>query len=301
MFDAGVTAMHRSVELWDFRLGVKFSTYVAKALIWECSHWLQRERRHSKSTVQFSDESSDDGFLIDQVESRETKDLINTTSAAVHAKALVRKLPGREREFIELYFGLAGQPQSASEIAVQFELTSSRVNQIINSALNRLRTSVANNLPEDSPELKLLQKSYTKRLSGIDEERSRRPIPNWLLMIWAESSSPSLGSDQRVVRIAAEFEQRSSIERHVILRWLLQIHDMEIVTSEAIGTKERRKLLNGFPEWLARLWNVPTPYDALAKEWGRKFKQQSEPVKRAVLSMLLSLGIEQPHRSASES
>lgn len=169
LFAAGVTALQRSVDLWNFRAGYNFSTYATTAIQRCCVRWMQREHYYSKLTVQFSEGRSDrDELLIGQVPARKEPDGFNIEADQVQVKKLVRKLPGRERIFIEQFFGLTGQRKSADEIGSLFNLTDSRVYQIIRAGLKSLRQSLAGNLPTDSPEFAMLQRNHGKQIAEAE-------------------------------------------------------------------------------------------------------------------------------------
>jgi len=75
------------------------------------------------------------------------KPLLLTESIKKDVNRAIATLPEKEREMVELFFGLNGrQPLSFSEIALKYDCSAERVRQIKEKALRRLRRFSSSNL-----------------------------------------------------------------------------------------------------------------------------------------------------------
>jgi RNA polymerase sigma factor (sigma-70 family) len=140
----GNLALQNAVELFDYHVGGRFTTYAVTAIDRRCRRELQRDRqRWSNRTIQFSDESDDEthsslhiGQMPDGDESHPTDSISNRAQVAM----LMKHLTQRHREIVMAYFGLNGPSQSTEQLARRLKLSRTRVSQIVNTALKKLRT-----------------------------------------------------------------------------------------------------------------------------------------------------------------
>jgi len=106
------------------------------------SHSLAHSGRHLSYDTPFS--SEEDGTLLDVLQSAEPgtdKEMMNE-SLSIDVSDTMRVLGEKEREVLELFFGLKNQhAHSLEEIGDKYHLTRERVRQIKDKALERLRHS----------------------------------------------------------------------------------------------------------------------------------------------------------------
>ena len=98
--------------------------------------------RHVSVDAPFS--SEEENTLLDVLQNPEsnTDKYIMDDSLRTEISRSLRMLDSRDREIVELFFGLGGsQPLSLEEIGEKFNLTRERVRQIKDKALSRLRHS----------------------------------------------------------------------------------------------------------------------------------------------------------------
>src|SRR5207237_658226 len=114
----GVLGLIRAAEKFDWRKGFKFSTYAT----WWIRQAVQRGVANKARTIR----------IPVHVVEREQK-------VARARRQAVSNLPDRERDVIELRFGLVGDgPASLEAIGKQLGLTRERVRQIETEALRKL-------------------------------------------------------------------------------------------------------------------------------------------------------------------
>ncbi len=106
------------------------------------SHSLAHSGRHLSYDTPFS--SEEDDTLLDVLQSAEPgtdKEMMNE-SLSIDVSDTMRVLGEKEREVLELFFGLKNQhAHSLEEIGDKYHLTRERVRQIKDKALERLRHS----------------------------------------------------------------------------------------------------------------------------------------------------------------
>ncbi len=79
--------------------------------------------------------------LLEDFDTPQPLDLAQSAIATREVREAVESLPGREREIVELRFGLTGKPpMTLEEIGKEFDISRERVRQLQNVALERLRS-----------------------------------------------------------------------------------------------------------------------------------------------------------------
>lgn len=128
----------RSVELFDVRLGNRFSTYATWAVRNHMLRCLKRRRANLDRVT------GHDHAWLDRLPGSTTNPEDEARLAAQRSKAvehLLQSLNDRERAVITARFGLNGQPtgQSLQDIAERIGLSKERVRQIAMAAIEKLQ------------------------------------------------------------------------------------------------------------------------------------------------------------------
>lgn len=137
----GMAPLIRAVELFDVRLGNRFSTYATWAARNQMLRWLKRTRMTPERTL------GEDAPSMDNLPAADPVAEHDDCSSQIRVDAVHRllcSLPDRERQIVAARFGLEGQPhgQSLAEIAAQMSLSKERVRQIVMQSLLKLKSEL---------------------------------------------------------------------------------------------------------------------------------------------------------------
>ncbi|MEM0926529.1 MAG: sigma-70 family RNA polymerase sigma factor [Planctomycetota bacterium] len=136
----GNTALMRSVELFDFRRGLRFSTYAYQAVGRAMLTLLNKNRRYSQTFV-----SVGEGFaeLAEQGHVDTFEAEWEAVEAHESAKMLISDLESRDRFIVMSRFGIDRDHsgQSFSRIAADIGLSTTRTVQLFNRSMKKLRRS----------------------------------------------------------------------------------------------------------------------------------------------------------------
>jgi RNA polymerase primary sigma factor len=133
----GHAPLIRAVEIFDYRRGLRFSTYATWAIRNCLYRSVPRNRKLSRRFATGVDEGWQ-SFIID-TETNPHQNVDGVDAGAV-LKELVDALPERDREIVQLRFGLTvPRPWKFREIAERLEISTERVRQLLARAVEQLR------------------------------------------------------------------------------------------------------------------------------------------------------------------
>lgn len=129
----GNVGLTRAVDYFDYRMGLKFSTYATWAILDTIKKGREQRNKYSERML-----TGYDDVLYKQVD-RCREQPIDFSDRDYLAK-LVNKLAPRKQEVIERYFGLRGKPaENLEKIGLRLNLSKERVRQIKEESLDDLR------------------------------------------------------------------------------------------------------------------------------------------------------------------
>lgn len=134
----GNTALMRSVELFDFRRGLRFSTYAYQAVGRAMLTLLKKHRRYQQTFA-----SVGEGFA--ELAEQEHVDSLDAEREAAEAlesaKLLISELESRDQFIVKSRFGIERDHngQSFSRIAKDVGLSTTRTVQLFNRSMEKLR------------------------------------------------------------------------------------------------------------------------------------------------------------------
>ncbi|MEM6470022.1 MAG: sigma-70 family RNA polymerase sigma factor [Planctomycetota bacterium] len=134
----GNTALMRSVELFDFRRGLRFSTYAYQAVGRAMLTLLNKNRRYSQTFVSVGEgfsELAEEGH-IDSFEAE-----WEAVEALESARILIEELESRDKFIVMSRFGIDRDHngQSFSRIAADVGLSTTRTVQLFNRSMKKLQ------------------------------------------------------------------------------------------------------------------------------------------------------------------
>lgn len=142
LMSEGNTALWRAVELFDYSLGFKFSSYAIRAIKIKLRGAYVKERRHRARFHPFEDLHPNDESPVLWADPRCLVDdeRLNRQHKAILGD-LLACLPVRERQIVSARFGVAGcdDGQTFGQIGESAGVTGERIRQIECRALRRLR------------------------------------------------------------------------------------------------------------------------------------------------------------------
>jgi RNA polymerase sigma factor (sigma-70 family) len=129
----GNVGMLRAIDYFDFRLGLKFSTYATWAIMDTLGKSRQQRNKHAdRQSTNYDD------VLYEQIDKRNEPAIDFSDRECL--RKLVKKLAPRSREVIQRYYGLVCEPENLEKIGVRLNLSKERVRQIKEESLGQLRT-----------------------------------------------------------------------------------------------------------------------------------------------------------------
>lgn len=131
----GTVSLMQAIEKFDFRRGVRFSTYASWAIRKNFAKSIPREAQHRQAEVTGTEEiieTRSDTRAATPPE-RDLREVLRSTVAS-----LLLELSEREREVIVARFGLGRRAETLEEIGRRFQVTRERVRQIEAAALRKL-------------------------------------------------------------------------------------------------------------------------------------------------------------------
>jgi RNA polymerase sigma factor (sigma-70 family) len=117
----------RAVRLFDAGRGVEFSTFAGPAIRWSVSRAFRKHRRGDRANLK---DWQGQGLAAAPGPSPD---------AAEEAAALLRRLPERDRRFVEMRFGPGGGEMTTREIAESQGVSRQWVEVVLARSLERLR------------------------------------------------------------------------------------------------------------------------------------------------------------------
>jgi DNA-directed RNA polymerase sigma subunit (sigma70/sigma32) len=100
--------------------------------------------------------------------------MAETVTLADRVLAMARRLPSRDFEMLNLYFGIDGEKYSVPEIARIFKITRARARQRIDRVIERSVTRLRLTMPEESiPDCDLADLFVAGRMR--EREREEKP------------------------------------------------------------------------------------------------------------------------------
>ena len=144
----GNVSLMRAIELFDYSLGNRFSTYASWAIINNFSRSIPEGLRHR---TRFRTDSSQLVTATPDVGTNQHELEAAQRSREIALDDILRQLNDREREIIICRFGLrrGNEPQTLQQVGDVLGVTKERIRQIEARALRKLRQTV---VPEMLPE-----------------------------------------------------------------------------------------------------------------------------------------------------
>ncbi len=146
LISIGTIGLIKAIDTFDSRLGTKFATYAGKCVQNEIlMHFRSGKKYAMEASLQDAIEMDQEGnpltvmdVLSVEDDIVERIDLKNRTRLAL--RAVEEHLTSREREVIQMRFGLAGlAPKTQREVAQKMGISRSYVSRIEKSAIEKLR------------------------------------------------------------------------------------------------------------------------------------------------------------------
>lgn len=136
----GNTAVLRSVDLFDFRRGTKFSTYAYQSIRRAMFDLFRREQRFQVKIVG-GDSRELENFCSDAGESDRV--VAEATEAIARAHSLIQALDERDRHIVRARFGMGSTDRKTAfhVIAKQVNLSTTRTVQRFNNSIARMRST----------------------------------------------------------------------------------------------------------------------------------------------------------------
>ncbi len=147
LISEGMMPLMRSVELFDIRLGNRFSTYATWAVRNQMLRHLKRARLHPTLSLYAGRFPEEDAPSLENLPDKRPpteRDEVDSRRHQTIVWRLLSSLSERERLVVTARFGLEGQPhgQSLAMIAGQMNLSKERVRQIVLDSLSKLRAGM---------------------------------------------------------------------------------------------------------------------------------------------------------------
>lgn len=144
LVQAGVGGLRRAAEKFRPELGNKFSTYavpwIRKTAGEEARDWRESYTQLSLDAPVGEDEEATGHDLYADEGAADPSEEADVGFRREYARRLLATLPGRDREMVEMRFGIVtGVPATLREVGKAFGVSTTRADKVIGRALLRLR------------------------------------------------------------------------------------------------------------------------------------------------------------------
>lgn len=132
MFEAGKQGLQTASEKFDPAKNTKFSTY---ATYWIKAKVLEILRKEMKQPAKIHLED------VPEQSSPTVQSVENEVDSRVDVEAFLKELPEREKDILQMYYGLKpySQPYPMTEIAQELKVSVPRIKQLIEQAKGRIK------------------------------------------------------------------------------------------------------------------------------------------------------------------
>lgn len=128
----GLVGLIKSVDTFDVKKNIKFSSYSSKVICNEILMFLRKERKYINNI------SFDELYYIDDGSFFQLEDYFENRELYDEIRNALDILSDRERTFIMLFYGFNAKPMSQTEIADMFNLSQSYVSRVIRYSLQKI-------------------------------------------------------------------------------------------------------------------------------------------------------------------
>ena len=148
LFSVGCIGLKKAIATFDYEKGKSFSTYAIKCINNEILQYLRRIKKHAnvdsldriirnqscvEGNTTLANIISDKEDFTKEIENRET-------IMCLHQ--IIENLNERDRDIIEMFFGIKGVRYNQNQIAEKYKLTQSYVSRIIRRVLNTIKINL---------------------------------------------------------------------------------------------------------------------------------------------------------------